>query len=209
MRTGVKVASFLAMASGACSATDLGTLGPIYPIREQSFLEQIEQRVRALEASGELKKMERETIARNTDRVNNPAPVEGLATGTRARTKYFDPTFMLDRNVFDHEGRLMYPAGTRKNPLEVVSWTRKLLFFDARDPRQVAAARALIARYGEDAVKPVLVGGSHLELARTWKLRTYYDQAGVLVRKFKITQVPALVSQEGMRLRIDELETPT
>ena len=44
-----------------------------------------------------------------------------------------------------------------------------------------------------------------MELMKSWKLRLYYDQEGVLVRKFGITAVPAIVSKEGQRLRIDEV----
>ncbi len=36
----------------------------------------------------------------------------------------------------------------------------------------------------------------------------YYDQQGTLTRRFGIRQVPALVSQEGSRLRIDEVVLP-
>ena len=53
--------------------------------------------------------------------------------------------------------------------------------------------------------KPYLVGGSTINLMRAWKTRVYYDQEGLLVRKLGITAVPAIVSQEGARLRIDEL----
>ena len=55
-------------------------------------------------------------------------------------------------------------------------------------------------------MKPILTAGSYLDLMKSWRVPVYYDQQGVLVRRFGITQVPALVSQEGMRLRIDELE---
>ena len=65
-------------------------------------------------------------------------------------------------------------------------------------------ARTLIDHYG-GKVKPILVAGSYLDLMKAWQLSVYFDQQGVLTRKFGITQVPALVSQEGMRLRIDEL----
>jgi conjugal transfer pilus assembly protein TraW len=41
---------------------------------------------------------------------------------------------------------------------------------------------------------------------KAWQLSVYFDQQGVLTTKFGITQVPALVSQEGMRLRIDEFK---
>ena len=105
---------------------------------------------------------------------------------------------------FVPQGRLLFPAGTRKNPLEVVSLSKRLLFFDARDGRQVARARELIARY-DGKVKPILTGGSYLDLMKAWRVPVYYDQQGTLTRRFGIRQVPALVSQEGMRLRVDEV----
>jgi conjugal transfer pilus assembly protein TraW len=104
----------------------------------------------------------------------------------------------------DAQGNLLFPAGTRKNPLEVVSLPKRLLFFDARDRRQVARVRELVATY-EGRVKPILTGGSYLDLMRAWRTPVYYDQQGVLTRRLGIQQVPALVSQEGQRLRIDEM----
>ena len=77
--------------------------------------------------------------------------------------------------------------------------------FDGNDPQQVRDARALIDDYG-GKVKPILVAGSYLDLMKVWQLSVYFDQQGVLTTKFGITQVPALVSQEGMRLRIDEFK---
>jgi conjugal transfer pilus assembly protein TraW len=40
---------------------------------------------------------------------------------------------------------------------------------------------------------------------KAWRTPVYYDQQGVLTRRLGIKQVPAIVSQEGQRLRIDEL----
>ena len=47
-----------------------------------------------------------------------------------------------------------------------------------------------------------------LELVKAWRVPVYYDQQGTLTRRFGIGQVPALVSQEGLRLRIDEVALP-
>jgi conjugal transfer pilus assembly protein TraW len=43
--------------------------------------------------------------------------VAGLRATEGPRTFYVDPTFTLDRNVVDAQGRLLFAAGTRKNPL--------------------------------------------------------------------------------------------
>jgi conjugal transfer pilus assembly protein TraW len=99
---------------------------------------------------------------------------------------------------------VLFAAGTVKNPLDVVSMSKHLLFFDGRDARQVKRARELIDLY-RGRVKPILVGGSYLNLMKSWQIPVYYDQQGLLVRKLGITAVPAIVSQEGKRLRVDEL----
>ena len=191
-------------AAGGARAIDLGVIGPTYEISEPHLLQMIEQRLREKERSGELGRLEAQARERGIATVKNPPPVTGLRATDTVRTFYFDPSFALDRNILGPQGELLFAAGTRKNPLEVVSLSRHLLFFDARDPRQVGRARQLIALY-QGRVKPILVGGSYLDLMQSWHVPVYYDQQGLLTRRLGITQVPALVSQEGLRLRIDEL----
>lgn len=197
------IAAATCWALGA-QATNLGTIGPTYPVAEKNLLDVIMARLRAKEASGELKRHEQEARDRAAYAVNNPRPVDGLRRAQAARTFYFDPSFTLQSNVVDSTGAVLFPAGTRKNPLEVVSLSKHLLFFDARDPGQVARARELIEHY-QGKVKPILVGGSYLDLMKRWNKPVFYDQEGTLVRKFGIAAVPAIVSQEGQRLRIDEV----
>lgn len=194
----------LMLGAAGVRAIDLGVIGPTYEISEPHLLQMIEQRLREKERSGELGRLEAEARKRNIATVKNPPPVTGLRATDAVRTFYFDPSFTLDRNLLGPQGELLFAAGTRKNPLEVVSLSRHLLFFDARDPRQVGRARQLITFY-QGRVKPILVGGSYLDLMQSWHLPVYYDQQGLLTRRLGITQVPALVSQDGLRLRIDEL----
>ncbi|WP_153146269.1 type-F conjugative transfer system protein TraW [Dechloromonas sp. H13] len=194
----------LMLGAAGARAMDLGVIGPTYEISEPHLLQMIEQRLREKERSGELGRLEAEARKRGIATVKNPPPVTGLRPTDTVRTFYFDPSFTLDRNIFGPQGELLFAAGTRKNPLEVVSLSRHLLFFDARDPRQVGRARQLIALY-QGRVKPILVGGSYLDLMQSWHVPVYYDQQGLLTRRLGITQVPALVSQDGLRLRIDEL----
>ncbi len=188
------------------NAEDLGTIGPTYPIGEANFLDLIKQRLREKEKTGELTKLEEQARNRAIDAVTNPKPISGIKATEMARTFYYDPTFTLDRNIFDNQGRLLFAAGTRKNPLEVVSMSKHLLFFDGRDKRQVVRAKELISFYG-GKIKPILVAGSYLKLMKAWQSPVYYDQQGILTKRLGIKQVPAIVSQEGMRLRIDELVT--
>ncbi|MBX3602417.1 MAG: type-F conjugative transfer system protein TraW [Rubrivivax sp.] len=206
MRSAARVAIVCAaLCAAACArAESLGTIGPTYPIAEQNLLDFIMARLREKERSGELQRMEDLAKARATQSIRSPKPVPGLHRAQTARTFYFDPTFTVDRNITDESGRLLFPAGMKVNPLDVVSLSKHLLFFDARDPRQVAQAKELIDVY-QGRVKPILVGGSYLDLMKSWSRQVFYDQEGTLVRKLGITAVPAIVSQEGSRLRIDEV----
>ena len=184
-------------------AESLGVLGPTYPIAEEHLLKMIETRLRAKEQSGELARIQEQIVARGKQAVLAPPPLQ-LPVVAVPRTFYVDPTYVLDRNIADGSGHLLFAAGTRANPLDIVSMSRRLLFFDGRDERQVAMAERLAK--GETAKTiPVLVGGSYLDLMRRWKVPVYYDQRGVLVKRLRIERVPALVSQEGRRLRVDEL----
>lgn len=204
MRRRILLVWGLAMAGSRAHALDLGRIGPTYDIAEPHLLADIERRLREKQVNGELQRLMEEARARSVAAVRSPAAVTGVAAARTARTFYVDPTFTLDRNVVDTQGRVMFAAGTRKNPLDVVSLSRRLLFFDGRDPRQVLRARELMAA-GGSPIKPILTGGSYLDLMKSWRSPVYYDQQGVLVRRLGIRQVPALVSQEGSRLRIDEL----
>lgn len=196
---------WVAACCGAVHAEDLGTLGPTYAIAEPHLLEDIARRLQAKKASGEWDRLVSQQRDRAMSAVRQPMAVAGLSPTQAPRTFYFDPSVVLDRNVLDAQGRLLFAAGTRKNPLDVVSLSSPLLFFDGRDPRQRDQARQLIAHRG-GPLTPVLVGGSYLELMQAWQQPVYFDQAGRLTGRLGITHVPALVSQEGRRLRIDELE---
>ncbi|SIR86287.1 conjugal transfer pilus assembly protein TraW [Janthinobacterium sp. TND4EL3] len=204
MRTTVILLLASGLIGSSAQAEELAAIGPTYPIVEQNLLDMIAQRLRALEKSGQLHKLQEQAVAKGRAAVANPAPVAGLTLAKAPRTVYVDPTFVLDKNILDAQGHVLFPAGTRTNPLAITSMSKKLLFFDARDPRQARMARSLLQRDGA-RIKPVLVGGSYLQLMKQWKTRIYFDQQGRLVRRFGIAHVPALVYQEGMRLRIDEI----
>lgn len=201
----------LLLASSLLASTarsdDLGVIGPTYPISEQHFLDLITRRLHAMQESGQLALLREQAIANSRRSVTNPLPVAGLAPTEAPRSFWFDPTYVLEQNILDSAGRILFPAGTRTNPLSITTLSKQLLFFDAREPRQVKLAKALIDRHGQ-RIKPVLVGGAYLPLMQRWKTRLYYDQQGLLVRRFGIRHVPALVSQDGLRLRIDEVVAP-
>ena len=191
-------------------ARDLGVIGPVHQIAEQDMLEWIHARLGALEASGELARRQHEAQARALASIRTPASVQGLRTAQVAREYLFDPSVRFDEPVLDEKGRVVVPGGTMANPLNVVSMRSTWLFFDGRDPRQVALAGVELAAAGRAGrvFKPILVAGSPVELSERWRTQVYFDQGGLMVRRLGISAVPARVTQQGQYLRVQEFPAP-
>lgn len=204
MRFSRLLAAVLLATPAIAAAQDLGVIGPVYPIGEPSLHEVILAKLREAEASGALSKLQREAQSNAKRMVEQPPALATVTKTTRPRSFYYDPSVVVPYPVTDADGNVIAPPGAQLNPLDTVSLSKHLLFFDARDAEQLARARQLLDRY-HGKVKLILTGGSHLDLSRKWKQPIYYDQQGTLTDKLRIRQVPALVSQEGRRLRIDEI----
>ena len=161
-------------------------------------------KLKGAQSSGVLAKLQSDAQARIRQGIEHPAAITSVSKTTQPRTHYYDPTVVVPGAISDAEGRIIVAPGTTVNPLDTVALSKHLLFFDARDVEQVKRARLLLEQH-RGRVKLILTGGSYLDLMKRWKLPVFFDQQGLLTRKFNIRQVPALVYQEGRRLRIDEI----
>jgi conjugal transfer pilus assembly protein TraW len=181
---------------------DLGVIGPVYPIAEPSLLEVIQAKLRQMQASGDLSRLQRESQARIQREVEQPAPVAGITKTTRAEL-HFDPSIEVPYPITDAEGRVIVAPGTRSIRSTPCRCRGPAVHRCARHRTARASAGVLGERKGQ--VKLILTGGSYLDLMRRWKLAVFYDQQGHLTTQLGIRHVPALVTQDGKRLRIDEL----
>lgn len=189
--------------SFAARAHDLGVIGPVYPIAEPSLLEVILAKLRDAEASGVLARLQRDAQTRAKHQIEQPPAVK-LTKATKARSFFYDPSIIVPYAILDADGKLLVPPGTTVNPLDTVSLSQALLFIDARDTAQVKRASAILDQRG-GKLKVILTGGSYLDLMRRWKRPVFFDQQGTLTEKLGIRHVPALVTQDGKRLRIEEI----
>lgn len=198
-------ALLLAALVPAAQAVELGRIGPTYPIGEQSALDMVMNKLRQKERSGELRRLQEEGIRRSLGSIRNMPPVAGIVTVRSRAQRLIDPSVSYARSVTTDDGRVIIPAGTRINPLDTISLSKALVFFDGRDPEQREAVGRLVASKGQLRLKPILVAGSWLDLSKAWKTQVFYDQQGILSRRFGITAVPAVIRQQGRMLVLDEI----
>ena len=199
------LAALLLSFASCVGAESLGVYGNTWEIGERDFLEVIHERTVEFEKSGKLAELKKQAENRVRDRILNLAPIEGIKTAAHGteRTYYYDPSFVVEKTITDHQGNIVVPAGRKVSPLHFIPLSKPLLFIDARDKRQVDYAHGFITK--EPRTKVILVAGSWVELTRTWRTQVYYDQAARIVHKFGIEQVPAIVRQQGEVLKIDEI----
>jgi conjugal transfer pilus assembly protein TraW len=185
-------------------AKDFGVEGHTFPIIEEDILKVIGKKLANIDIAKFNKKIQNKT----KEYIERPTPVSGIKKATENREFYFDPTYNVPDNIYDHNNNLLHEAGKTINPLEQTSLTEALIFIDGDDDTQVKLALDLRSKK-QDTLKIILVKGSPLKLQRQQSLRPvqqniwiYFDQAGFITTKLGITEVPALVEQEGLKLKI-------
>jgi len=185
-------------------AKDLGTIGNVYPILEPDLLQVIENQLLLMQKSGELDQLTQtfnQTIQQKMDR---PTPVEGLRRTHELHTWLFDPSIKIPYDLKDRNGNVLLSAGSTINPLNTIRLSEALLFYNADDPDQVSwAIKRDQDLKGND--KLILVGGSIFDQIKRFHRPVYFDQNGKLIAHFQIKQIPAIVTQQNDRLKIEEV----
>lgn len=186
-------------------AKDLGTYGAIYEIQEQDALEWITQKLEVLQASGALEQQQMKLKEKAKSAIMRPKPVHGLRHTSESRTFFQDLTVTVPHDILGLDGVLIHKAGSRINPLDGMSTSKALVFLDGEDKAQIEWALQEYANR-EGLAKLVLVNGPIIELMQAHDIPFFFDQAGRLIKKFNIEQVPAIVEQKGNRLMISEIK---
>lgn len=193
--------AFAAVQAPLTRAADV--LGPTYPIAEEDVVAWLERRAQALESSAKGKALAAKARADRDAAVQRPPRVDKVGAARRKATRWFDPSLTVSYDLKDADGRVFAPTGTTVNPLDYVTLSKALLFFDGDDERQVAWAMRETKRL-DGRAKPILIGGSPVEISERLERAVYFDLGGKLAEKLGIQTVPARVTQDGRRLRIEE-----
>jgi conjugal transfer pilus assembly protein TraW len=181
-----------------CGAKDLGTIGTTFEIHEKSLLKVIEEKLQDLQASGKLEEHQKKLQTRVRQSIKRPRAVKGLQKTVTYQSREYDPSFVLNKDIKDHDGNLIAIAGTKYNPLDYHSFGKPLLLIDGDDVPQVSWA------LNQDG-KIVLTQGTPVLLTNEHKRTFFFDQGGVLAKKFSISNVPIRVSQKDKVLMIEEI----
>lgn len=180
---------------------DLGVIGKTYPIIENNLIETIHKRLASKQKNGELDEIHNGMKQRAKNYVSRPTGVF-LKRATEYRAVEINPVYTLDKDIFDADGKLLFKAGTKVNPLEIKPLTKILCFIDGDDKEQVLWLKKYCSKDVRN--KMILVNGDYAKASKEMGMRLYFDQRGYLVNRFGIKSVPAVVRQSGKALYVEE-----
>jgi conjugal transfer pilus assembly protein TraW len=189
----LKYLYLLLVVSLALYGRDFGRHGNTFPIAEQDLIKRIQNKIG--EQGLVIEKMAREKV----EALRTPPPVKNLNPAKTYRSKHFDPSITLAQDILDAEGKIIARQGTVVNPLDHIALSDDLLFFDGSNNEHIEWAKT------QPKACWILVSGSPFELENQLNRPVYFDQAGVLTEKFGIGAIPVRISQEGKRLKIEEI----
>ena len=192
-----------AMIANNIYANDLGVMGETYTIIEIDFLEFIQSRVAMMQKNGQWQALQNKAQEEASYYRDRPKKVDGITRADKTKSWTFDPSIVLQNDISTPDGKLIAAAGTRVDPLIYISLSKALIFYNGDDQTQVRWALEQDKKLnGRD--KLILVNGSVLDQEKHFKQTIYFDQTGTLTTRFGITHVPAIVTQNGINLKITE-----
>ncbi len=184
-------------------------VGELYAIEEPDILAVIEQRAKNFDWKPVLERAQ-QRVAKNLK------PGFDLPTANRDSTAYTVPTFTVphDINSPGQDGKsqvAIAKGGQVINLLDHVRLQVPVIVFDASDARQVAMVKRWLARPEMKEADLFVIGSSQpasdsktpvsVELGNAFK-RPVFPWLAKLSERMGVEAVPAIVEQEGGRLRV-------
>lgn len=188
------------------SVMDHGTHGALFSIDEEDMIDVLKRRLLQLKESGKLEEFQHEFNAKARKAVLEPRPVAHITPTVHERVFYVDPTLIIEGDIVLPEGvagagHILAREGDRINPLKTLTLSKGLLFIDGDDVAQQQMAMRL-----KDRFEIVLVKGKPLALEEHLQISVFFDQGGILTKRFGIHHVPCKMEVDGKRLRFTEFK---
>jgi conjugal transfer pilus assembly protein TraW len=184
--------------SGIGQAKQLGVVGRVYPIAERDALEEIEERARQVDWQSVLDRERPEDF--------RPANLAKLPRAHRGRSFLVDMTYILDFDIPDGKGGILYPKGYQFNPLDYVPFNQTLVVINGEDSEQVAWLKASPLVNRPDTLI-LLSGGGFSEVGQGLERAVFYATRQI-VERFQLKAVPSVIHREGRMMEVEEIEIP-
>lgn len=180
-------------------AKSLGVVGELWPVKERSMLALLKERAAKVNRA-ELKLHWQNRVKVRADR---PEPLH-LPRAEKSTRHRYEPIAHVTQDIVSADGHLIAGAGSSVNALaQLPGFKPEMLFFNADDKAQVRWAENKARQLPQ--AKLILTRGSIRAMELLFNRPIYFDQLGVITKKFAITHLPAHAYRRDLSIIIDEL----
>lgn len=176
-----------------------------YDIVEEDAMLYIKKKLMAMQNSGEIAKLQKKWQENSVKSAKRPKDATQIVKyRNKTNIRYYDPSIRVTNDLKNHEGKIFAKAGTIINPLARVGFYQpRLLFIDGDKKEHINFAHKLYQEKKD--TKIILVRGNIIDIMKSKKIRLFFDQNGVLVKKFNLQYFPSLITRENDLLKITEI----
>lgn len=168
------------------------TIGKTFDIIEPDVIKEIKQQAEKVDLKS--------WMTQNSIDAASAFQSINLPSSTQNLSFLFDPTYTLPHDIVRHDGKILWPKGTKVNVYErIKTTTRTIVVSD--DPKHFAWLNEVAKPQKGDFV--FLAGGNVLLKMQLEKKKLYLLDKRV-VERFGLRSAPSIVKQEGNRLRVTE-----
>lgn len=185
---------------------DHGVQGELFEIMEEDIIEVLMRRLTQLKESGKLAEFQHAFQEKARKSVLEPKAVSHVTPTTHERVFYVDPTLTIEGDIvlpegIPHAGHVLARKDDQINPLHTLKPHKGLLFIDGDDEAQQQFAVEHAHQFDICLVK-----GKPLELEKKLNLPIFFDQGGIITKRYGIKHVPAKMEVDGDRLKFTEFK---
>jgi len=177
--------------------------GDTYKFAENNMLEDIQSQIK--NNTPQIKKKLEEIKKGSKKQIKNFKPKDIIALKNATKNDIFYPNmrYINPKNIYDNDGKVIYPKGFTFNPLDFQTIHYQIIVIDGSDKKELDW---LIKNNYTDNIKYkiLLTDGNYRKVSKLLKQPVFYCLANI-TKKFKLKYTPSIITQIGNKMQVKEI----
>lgn len=174
----------------------IGQYGNTYSIAEKDAYEEVLSKVKQLNWQQLISKTQRNVSKKLSSDYN-------LKRAEKDSIRYIDPTYTLEFDIADENGKVIYPAGYKFNPLLYMQFPYTFVFFNAKRVEELVWVKNTFSTRWD--VILVATAGDIMK-AEQYLNRNVYSANNLMINKFQVKATPTIVYTQRQWLAVQEVD---